>query len=147
VYDPNNFTDFSKFHKRMEKEMEKEVKLIQAEVIIKQLQAQSMIQRASEAFLAAELKQEQRKLRRDIKELRMNEMVEILMAVFEDLPELILGIVFIALGGLSTVASESDANDATASTSGAEISLFVTSEIVSLFHASKCLWSWYKNRT
>ena len=55
------------------------------------------------------------------------ELVELVMAVFEDIPELALAITFAAKGGLN-------------GSSQADISLFVTSQVISLFHAAKCFW-------
>lgn len=67
-----------------------------------------------------------------ISRLRATEAVEVMMACLEDLPELGLAVIFIALGGLEG-AEESD------------ISLFATSALVSLFHAGKCGWSKWKH--
>lgn len=70
----------------------------------------------------------------DRKKLNGAEMVEVAMAAFEDIPELILGLIFFAKGGL-------------AESSDADISLFVTSMVVSIFHASKCFWTWHTLRS
>lgn len=145
IYNPDKPNEAARMIKRVVKLMLEENQLIGAEEILARLQASNLTKRANEAFFAAALKEEQSRLRRDIKRLRMNEMVEIMMALFADFPELVIGIAFIALGGLSA-AIGSSTNDTLAVTSDAEVSLFITSEIVSLFHAVKCIWSWYKNR-
>eukprot|EP00729_Bicosta_minor_P004871 gene4871-34189_t len=65
--------------------------------------------------------------------MKGTETVEMVMAVFEDIPEIGISLSFLAEGGLES-ASQSD------------ISLFVTSLGVSLFHAMKCFWSFWKLR-
>lgn len=67
----------------------------------------------------------------DRKKLRGAEKVELVMAACEDIPEIVLGIVFWAKGGL-------------AGSTDADVSLFVTSMVVSLFHALKCFWAYYQ---
>ena len=68
------------------------------------------------------------------KALKGTEMVEMVMAAGEDIPEIILGIVFAAKGGLDQ-------------STDADISLFVTSMAISLFHAGKCFWAYTRLRS
>lgn len=84
-------------------------------------------------FVEYEIDNQAGKFTLERKKMKGTELVEIVMALFEDLPELAIGISFAASGGLAE-ASQSD------------ISLFVTSQVVSLFHAAKCIWSFWTLR-
>lgn len=65
--------------------------------------------------------------------LKGTETVELQMAIFEDIPEIAVAMVFVAMDGL-------------ANATNSDVSLFVTSLVVSLFHALKCFWSFWKLR-
>eukprot|EP00729_Bicosta_minor_P009527 gene9527-17272_t len=120
-------------YERLQRNLAEEVVVVQLEVKVDTRVSAFLKKNANAVQTVADMKTEEKTLRKEIKQLRMNEMVEVVMVLFEDVPELALGIAFIALGGLE-VSSTSD------------ISLFVTSEVVSIFHAAKCCWAWYKHR-
>ena len=65
--------------------------------------------------------------------MKGTETVELQMAIFEDVPEIGVAVAFVAMGGLVN-STQSD------------VSLFITSLVVSLFHALKCFWSFWKLR-
>eukprot|EP00729_Bicosta_minor_P009426 gene9426-11176_t len=78
---------------------------------------------------------EVRKRKFELARARMKgtETVEVQMALFEDVPEIGVAVAFVVMGGLAN-ATQSD------------VSLFITSIVVSLFHALKCFWSFWKLR-
>ena len=76
---------------------------------------------------------QKRKFELERARMQGTETVEMQMAIFEDIPEIGIAVAFVAMRGL-------------VDTSQSDISLFVTSLVVSLFHALKCFWSFWKLR-
>lgn len=112
----------------------KEVDLLKDEAAVTSEVALLARDEADETILEAELEVVARQLRLDVARLRAAERVEIIMALFEDVPELVLALWFIT------------SDDAIDGSSSSDIGLFITNAAVSIFHASKCLWSWYQHR-
>eukprot|EP00729_Bicosta_minor_P003007 gene3007-2478_t len=84
-------------------------------------------------LIQAEVDTRTRRFFLEKRKLEGTEMVELVMAIFEDIPELAIAATFAAKGGLNAA-------------SQADISLFVTSQVISLFHAFKCFWSFWTLR-
>lgn len=110
------------------------------EVVVVQMEAEYLKQNAKIVkretdikLLQVQIDMRARAFSLEQKKLKGTEMVELVMAVFEDIPELAVAATFAAKGGLSG-ATESD------------VSLFITSQIISVFHAAKCFWSFWTLR-
>ena len=110
-----------------------ELAAVEAEVEATVADADLASNRLPGALMQAERAKKRRMLFVDIAQLTGVETVELTMAAFEDAPELGLGIWFVALGGLDK-------------SSSSDIVLFITSMLVSVFHASKCVWSWWQHQ-
>lgn len=72
-------------------------------------------------------------LARNIVAARSRARVELMIALFEDVPALAIDIVFVAQGGLQ-------------GESGAGLSLFFVSAVISLLHSAKCAITWRQLR-
>ena len=86
---------------------------------------------ARRRLLNAHRKEAQHQLDLEIAQMQAAEIVELIMAIGEDFPEICIAIAFIALGG----GDDSSPSD---------IALFATSLAVSIFHMFKCIWAWSK---
>ena len=120
--------------KAKEKNCVKEVEVTKKENAFHKKNADLLVRLSDYKSQKANVTEHVRNFALDRKKLNGAEMVEVAMAAFEDIPELILGMIFFAKGGL-------------AESSDADISLFVTSMVVSIFHASKCFWTWHTLRS
>lgn len=111
-----------------------EVEAVKLEIEYLEMQAPLVQEESDFKVLIAEFELLERKFSIERKRLAGTETVEVMMAVFEDFPELVVGFVFVAKGGL-------------AQASPADVSLFITSIGISIFHALKCVWSFWKLRS
>lgn len=111
-----------------------EVEAVKLEIEYLEMQAPLIQEESDFKVIIAELELLERKFSIERKQLAGTETVEVMMTVFEDLPELVVGFVFVAKGGL-------------AQASPADVSLFITSIGISIFHAVKCVWSFWKLRS
>lgn len=121
-------------YKRLADSRKHEVEVVTQEAAY--LKASSLLtqEQTDLQFIQADVDMQERTFRLEQKKLKGTELVEVVMAVFEDIPEIAVGITFAARGGLKQA-------------SDADTSLFVTSQVVSLFHAAKCFWSFWTLKT
>lgn len=121
-------------YKRLADSRKHEVEVVTQEAAY--LKASSLLtqEQTDLQFIQADVDMQERTFRLEQKKLKGTELVEVVMAVFEDIPEIAVGITFAAMDGLKQA-------------SDADTSLFVTSQVVSLFHAAKCFWSFWTLKT
>lgn len=119
--------------KRMADSRRKEVDVVKLEAMYLEALAGVVQEETDLKLIQAEIMMRARIFNLEQKRLKGTEVVEVIMAVFEDLPELGLAVVFAKKGGLKNATN-------------ADISLFVTSQVISLFHAAKCFWSFWTLR-
>lgn len=111
----------------------REKKIIEMEAKVAIAEAPILRDESNVVLAHAEMSRAKRQLRLEITQLGHTEQIELVMALFEDLPELVLSAVFLGIGGIDGA-------------SGSDVSLFATSAFVSFFHAAKCMWSWHQHR-
>lgn len=116
--------------KRMAESRQGEVAVVKLEAQHLQVMATIVQEETELKFLDAAVVMRERAFNVLRRRLAGTEVVEVIMAVCEDIPEMALAGVFAAKGGL-------------AGASNADISLFVTSQAISVFHAAKCFWSFW----
>ena len=111
----------------------REVELLKMEAAYLQKDAELTQEEADESLCKAELEKQTRWFELERARLRGTELVEMVMAAFEDIPEIGLAIAFVVEGGMK-------------GTNESEQSLFITSLVISIFHAAKCFWSFWTLR-
>lgn len=121
-------------YKRLADSRKQEVEVVTQEAAYLKARSPLTQEQADLQFVQADVDMQERSFRLEQKKLKGTELVEVVMAVFEDIPEIAVGVTFAAMGGLKEA-------------SVADTSLFVTSQVVSLFHAAKCFWSFWTLKT